>query len=131
MTAIYLVLAGLAGLINHYYVRWKQGRTTSSFKEYLLGEWGGTLSSLSANIMSSVGMYMALPDDIGGKLLIGAVYASYAAGYTFDSMLNKDANPSLPPVAKPKKTYEEIAKEVKDEIDNKSLKSVLDDDAAM
>ena len=36
---------------------------------------------------------MALPDPIGGKLLLGAIYAAYTTGYMLDSAFNKDPNP--------------------------------------
>lgn len=127
MTLTYLIIASLMGLFSHYYVRWQQGRTDSTFKEYMLGEWAGTLQSLIANIMSSVGAYLALPDDVGGKLLLGAIYAAYMAGYMFDSALNRDPKPSVP--AKPKDEHEEMYNDIKAAVQKKSLADVLADDA--
>ena len=96
MTLAYLILANLFGLYSHYYNRWRQGRTGSTFKEYVLGDWFSTLNSVLVSAMSSVGIYVALPDVLGEKLLIGAIYAAYMSGFMFDSVLNKDTNPTIP-----------------------------------
>ena len=129
MTTLYLILAGLAGLLNHYYVRFKQGRTNSTFKEYMLGDWGSTLSSLSANLTSSVGMSLTLPDPLQGKLLIGALYAAYAAGYAYDSMLNKDPNPAVP--QSPTEITHGTINEVTQEVERKSVQDLLRDDRTL
>lgn len=127
MTLLYMIAAGLAGLFCHYYNRWTQGRTHSTFKEYLFGEWLATVQSLMANIMAVMGMYAALPEDIGGKLLIGAIYAAYMTGYAADSVLNKDPKPTTPAPAKDE--HEDAFNDVKSTLQTKSLKDILADDA--
>lgn len=135
MIEAYLILSGLIGLISHYYVRFKQGRTASTFKEYMLSDWPSTLQSFSANIASSTGIYLSLPDEVGGKMLVGAIYASYMAGYVADSMLNRDANLNLPqsntPIPASSNNQKNIEKEVKNEIAKKDIKSILSDDAGL
>ena len=96
MNLAYLILAALFGQYSHYYVRWKQGRTTSSFKDYMLQEWPGTIQSLGASVMACIGIYIALPEPIETKTLLGIIYGAYMSAYTFDSALNRDPNPSTP-----------------------------------
>ena len=96
MNLAYLILAAIFGQYSHYYVRWKQGRTTSGFKEYMMQEWPGTIQSLGASIMACIGVYIALPEDIETKALLGIIYGAYMSAYTFDSALNRDPNPSVP-----------------------------------
>lgn len=84
------------GKYSHYYVRWKQGRTTSTFKQYMLQEWPGTVQSLGASVMACIGTYTALPDNIETKALLGIIYGAYMTAYTLDSALNRDPNPSVP-----------------------------------
>jgi hypothetical protein len=128
MAATLLILAGFLGLISHYIVRWKQGRTGSSFKDYMLKDWLSSVQSIIANIASSIGIFISLPDDVGGKLLLGAAYAAYMAGYVFDSGMNKDANPTLqgniPVPVQANKTIQDIAREDS----NKSINDLLDSD---
>ncbi len=96
MNLLYLILAAIFGQYSHYYVRWKQGRTTSNFKEYMLQEWPGTIQSLGASVMACIGVYIALPETIETKALLGIIYGAYMSAYTFDSALNRDPNPSTP-----------------------------------
>ena len=96
MNLAYLILAALLGQYSHYYVRWKQGRTTSSFKDYMIGEWPGTIQSLSASIIACIGVYIALPEPIETKALLGIIYGAYMSAYTFDSALNRDPGISVP-----------------------------------
>ena len=91
-----IILAGVIGLLSHYLVRWKQGRTTSSLSEYLFQEWGSTLLSLITNIMACITIFKALPIDPSIIDIVEAVYAAYMSGYMFDSALNTDPNPSVP-----------------------------------
>jgi hypothetical protein len=95
MTLAYLILANILGLYSHYFNRWRQGRTGSTFVEYMICDWPSTLNSVIVSVMSSVGIFMSLPDDLNNKLLIGAIYAAYMSGFMFDSVLNKDTKPTL------------------------------------
>ena len=85
MKLILLILGVAAGIFCHYAARWKQGRTKSTFKEYMLGEWVGTLHSVLWSISIVTSTYLATP-DISGNLLIAAVYGAFMTGYTFDSL---------------------------------------------
>jgi hypothetical protein len=116
MNLAYLILAALFGQYSHYYVRWKGGRTTSTFKEYMLQEWPGTVQSIGASIMGCIGTYIALPEPMETKMLLGIIYAAYTSSYMFDSAFNKDPHPSMPI-----KKYEET-------LPNKSLDDILRDD---
>ena len=89
MTLVYLILAQLAGLFVHYVNEWKKGKTDCSFKDYIIGEWPATLSSVITATMTSMGGYLALDGDLVGKALMGAIYAAFLTGYAADSLLNK------------------------------------------
>ena len=116
MEQFYLILSGLFGLFSHYYNRWKQGRTDISFKDYMIGDWAYTIQSLSANVFGSISIYLALPETLDSKLLLGAMYTAYASGFALDSVLNREPSPN-----------KIVKKEVSDE--KKKLYDILDDDA--
>jgi hypothetical protein len=91
MTSLYLIFgSGLFGVIGHWVTRWSQGRTQSSFWEYLVAYKARTLSSVFANIASSGLIYASTLEDISGRALVLVVIGAYTAGYTLDSTLNKD-----------------------------------------
>jgi hypothetical protein len=95
MTDLYLIFgAGLLGVLGHWVTRWSQGRTQSTFIEYLSAYRANTLSSVFANLFSSATIYSATPEDIGGRALALVVLGAYAAGYTLDSKINKDKSTS-------------------------------------
>jgi hypothetical protein len=95
MTSLYLIFgSGLFGVIGHWVTRWSQGRTQSSFWEYLVAYKARTLSSVFANIASSGLIYASTPEDISGRALVLVVIGAYTAGYTLDSTLNKDKSTS-------------------------------------
>lgn len=85
-----IVITGLLGIAGHWLTRWQQGRTQSTFTEYLKCYKANTIQSLMANLASSFTIYAATPEDIAGKALVMVLIGSYMAGYTFDSKLNKD-----------------------------------------
>jgi hypothetical protein len=121
--------AGLLGLFGHWLTRYKQSRTTSSFKEYMLNDWTSTVQSVMANISSSMGIAMAMPDDIGGKLLVITLFTSYTAGYMFDSTLNRDKKATVDevPAIKTQRPIKDVIKNDKD----KSINDILSDDGSL
>jgi hypothetical protein len=119
MNLVYLIIAILLGQYSHYFVRWKRGRTTSTFKEYMLQEWPSTIHSVGASVMGCIGTYITLPDHIETKMLLGIIYAAYTSAYMFDSAFNKDPNPSI------------SIKKHEETIHNKSLDDILRDDRAL
>jgi len=88
---LYLIFgAGLVGVLGHWVTRWSQGRTQSTFLDYLVTNKAHTISSFFANIMSSGVIYSSTPEDIAGRQLMLVVIGAYSAGYMLDSKLNKD-----------------------------------------
>jgi len=88
---LYLIFgAGLLGVLGHWVTRWSQGRTQSTFLDYLITNKANTVSSFFANIMSSGVIYSSTPEDIAGRSLTLVVIGAYSAGYMLDSKLNKD-----------------------------------------
>lgn len=135
MIFILMLLAQFAGIFGHWLNRWKQGRTSSTFMEYMTGNRFETLQSVMASLASVLTIWSTNPnlhyDQSLGFILVGL----YTAGFAFDSKFNRDPNPSIPvndegtvqvteQVGGKKLVY--ATKEPKRE--NKSLKSKLDDD---
>lgn len=88
---LYLIFgAGLLGVLGHWITRWSQGRTQSTFLDYLVINKAHTISSVFANIMSSGVIYSSTPEDVAGRALTLIVIGAYSAGYMLDSKLNKD-----------------------------------------
>ena len=85
-----IIAAGLIGVVGHWLTRWTQGRTSSSFFEYINSYRANTLQSLLANITSSFTIIASTPDDIHGKALFMIIMGAYMAGYTLDSTFNRD-----------------------------------------
>src|SRR5574343_1947161 len=131
-----ILIAGLLGVIGHWYTRWAQGRTDTPFKDYLLVNKASTLSSVFANVSSSMGIYTALPDDAAAKMIVIAVYAAYTAGYALDSTLNRDPQGSQPAQPSPATAHEaptpkKTLQEIKHENAEKPLQDLLDRDSAL
>jgi hypothetical protein len=87
MTLLALIHCGLAGILAHWYVTYAQGRTSSTFKDYLLLNKLETIRSVLANLAATATLYQITPE-----LTIGACVTAYLAGYKLDSVLNSDAN---------------------------------------
>lgn len=122
MTFIYILIAGLVGVAGHWVTRWSQGRTSSTFWEYLMCYKANTLSSFFSILASSSAIYTAIPVDIGGRDLMMLLLGCYSSGYMLDSKVNKDKSPN--PV------NNEPLKEVEDD-KAKSLNNLLDDDRSL
>jgi hypothetical protein len=89
---LFILIAQFLGIFGHWLTRWTQGRTTSTFKEYMLGMKAQTLESLLASLASAFTIYMTLPEGLTGRPLIVALLGAYMAGYTFDSKFNRDVD---------------------------------------
>jgi hypothetical protein len=87
MTLLALIGSGIAGILAHWYVTFLQGRTSSTFKDYLLLNKAETVRSVLANLAAAATLYQITPE-----LTISACVTAYLAGYTLDSKLNSDAN---------------------------------------
>lgn len=87
MVFIYILLAGLLGVLGHWMVRWSQKRTNNSFFEYLYINKGHTISSC----FSIVGTVAFIYQGYSGEDLFTALLTAYTSGYTLDSMINKDS----------------------------------------
>jgi len=119
---LYLIFgAGLLGVLGHWVTRWSQGRTQSTFLDYLMTNKAHTISSFFANIMSSGVIYSSTPEDLTGRPLMLVIIGAYSAGYMLDSTLNKDHRSiELIVAEKLKKTREE-------EDDNETVDDILRD----
>ena len=101
------ILFGFLGLFGHWLTRYKQARTTSSFKEYMLGDWVSSVQSVLAVLASSISIAASMPSTGMG------IVAAYTAGYMFDSTLNRDVKYQIPNQVQ------------------KSVQDILDDDATL
>lgn len=87
--AVAVFSGGLLGIAGRWKHVWQQNRTTDTFIEYLLDDWGSTLQSLFTNLVSSATMFSALPDEISLALAVTTTYGAFMAGFGIDSRLNK------------------------------------------
>lgn len=90
MSYLLILAAGFLGVLGHWVTRWAQGRTTSSFFEYLQAYKARTLSSGFATLASASAIYLSMPV---GSSLMTFLLMSYCASYTMDSKVNKDKDP--------------------------------------
>ena len=87
MTLLALIHCGIAGILVHWYVTYLQGRTTSTFKEYLILNKAATVRSVAANVAAVMVIYQT-----SQELSVMNGVLAYLAGYKLDSVLNSDAN---------------------------------------
>jgi len=121
MAFIMVVLAGFLGILAHWFNRWVDGRSESTFFEYISAYKKRTISSAISVFASSAAAYEVMPPD----LTLMAFLSSFSAGYMLDSVINKDK-----PVATKVIATDKVA-EVKNAQDAKSLDDVLRDDRAL
>jgi hypothetical protein len=125
MMSLYLIFGvGLLGVLGHWVTRWSQGRTQSTFFEYLMTYKANTLSAIFANLTSSGIIYASTPEDISGRALVLVVIGAYTAGYTLDSKINRDKSTSERPM-------QERLEELQRENAKSSLADILDEDDAL
>lgn len=125
MTNFFLILgAGLLGVVGHWLTRYVQGRTESTFMQYMGQYKANSISSVFSVVTSSSTIFASLPEDIHGKPLMMVILASYTTAYMLDSTMNKDKTPILPPVLV--KAERSIDADIK-----KSLDDIVRDDASL
>jgi hypothetical protein len=136
-----ILLTGFGGLCAHWYNRYVQGRTNSTFLQYLSEYRQRTISSCLTILASEITLFQTTPPD----LTLNALFTAFTYGYTLDSIINREKLPSdgqarddstvedaqdpvpveeniaidikphpLPVRAKPKKTLQEIIDETRD-----------------
>jgi hypothetical protein len=93
---LFILLAQGFGIFGHWMTRWAQGRTTSSFKDYMLGMKAQTAESIFASLTSAFTIYASIPEGLTGKPLILVLVGAYTAGYAFDSKFNRDIGDWVP-----------------------------------
>ena len=101
---LFILIAQFLGILGHWATRWAQGRTTSTFKEYLLGMKAQTLESLFASITSAFTIYASVPEGLTGKPLILVLIGAYTAGFTLDSKFNRDPGAWVPEETREQRT---------------------------
>jgi len=87
--AVAVFSGGLLGIAGRWKHVWSQNRTTDTFTEYLLDDWGSTLQSLLTNLVSSATIFSALPGEVSIALAVTTTYSAFMAGFGIDSRLNK------------------------------------------
>jgi hypothetical protein len=121
-----ILAAGFSGLAAHWYNRYAQGRTTSSFVEYLKANSKHTISSILSILATEIGMFSAAPVE----LTLSALFTAFTYGYTLDSIMNREgqkqpvdaveetptpeAQPTIAHRHKPKKSLQEIIDETRE-----------------
>ena len=93
---LFILIAQFLGILGHWATRWAQGRTTSTFKDYLFGMKAQTLESVLVSITSAFTIYASIPENLTGKPLILILIGAYMAGYALDSKLNRDVGAWVP-----------------------------------
>jgi hypothetical protein len=89
VVAVAVFSGGLLGIAGRWKHVWSQNRTTDTFREYLLDDWGSTLQSLLTNLVSNATMLSALPEEVSLALAVTTTYGAFMAGFGIDSRLNK------------------------------------------
>lgn len=122
MTFLYILLAGLFGVLGHWLTRWSQGRTESTFFEYIIEYKGHTISSFFSIFGAAALIYQGAPDDLTGKALMSLLLSAYTTGYMLDSTVNKDKFPRSGQAPEThsieKKVHEDKHKSLRDIVDS-------------
>jgi hypothetical protein len=95
VTAIIILLAGALGILGRWLNLWKQKRTTSTFKQYLMEDFASTMQSGLANLVSSSVMISSLPPSAPMSLVFSIAWGAFGVGYGLDSKLNTIARASI------------------------------------
>ena len=86
MDFIIYIFTGFVGLYFHWYIRYVQYRTDSTFIEYMMTYKQRSIASCMSVFASSALIFANAPVDLSMQSLL----FSFASGYTLDSMTNKD-----------------------------------------
>lgn len=123
MSEFFWVLgAGLLGVIGNWATRYSQGRTDSTFMEYLMHRKATTVSSLFSILASSSLIYQSMPPTAHGRELLVFLLGAYSTGYMLDRTVNRD---------KPIETLPANTQEIADADKHKALDDILGDDDAL
>lgn len=84
---LYLI-AGLVGILGHWWNRWAQDRTTNTFFQYLTDNKKYTVGAVISIFSATTILYTSInPPDLSMELLL----LSYLSGYKLDSVVNRDS----------------------------------------
>lgn len=132
MTFFYILIAGLLGVVGHWLTRFTQGRTESTFWQYLNTHKANSISSILSVVTSSSVIFTSLPEDIHGKALMMVILGSYTSAYMLDSTVNKDKAPETAPEAVLiNRKVEATVQDIKAVDSKKTLDDILKDDEAL
>lgn len=94
LTFLAILLTGYCGLAAHWYNRYAQGRTDSTFLEYLNTYRNRTISSCLSILASEIALFQGSPVE----LTMQTIFAAFTYGYTIDSIMNrgKEGMPAEP-----------------------------------
>jgi len=100
---LYLI-AGLLGILGHWWIRWSQDRTSNTFFGYLVDNKKYTVGAVFSIFGATSTLYTAInPPELSMELLL----LSYLSGYKLDSMVNRDS--TTPTVIREVKKDESIS----------------------
>lgn len=88
---ILMQLAGLAGMLSHFWKKLAQNQTADGLKAYVMGHPAYTLRALAVTAAAVSGLWEVTDVTAltGVTAYITVVTGAYTAGWTFDSLLNK------------------------------------------
>jgi hypothetical protein len=87
MTLIFFILAGLAGMVAHWFKKWATGEFDCNLYEYIMVHKRHTAGAVLTTVGSIIGLVATGNVEISQQTLALAFFA----GYTFDSSMNKGA----------------------------------------
>ena len=85
MEYLIALLFGICGIFGHWYTRYIQNKTRLTFSQYMHDSFPSTLAAVFATIGSTSAIAAS------GVLSAQGIFLCYTAGYTMDSMFNKDS----------------------------------------
>lgn len=115
-----VILIGLLGAIAHWFNNYAKGKTENGFVAYLKSNSTNTISTFISILVSSLTLYQTNPPTFSISLLI----TTFLAGYSLDSVINKDNTPTIKDIKKELKKIEDI----KHEDENKNISDLIADD---
>ena len=84
-------LAGLVGMLAHFWKKLVRNQTADGLKDYILGNPGYTIRAMAATAGAVAGLWEVTDPTalVGVTALITVISGAFTTGWTFDSMLNK------------------------------------------
>lgn len=125
MSLFFIILVvEFLGIVGHWWNRWAQGRTESTFMQYLKEYKAGTVNSFFSILVSSSTVFANIPEGISSKNLLLTILGAFCSAYMLDSLTNKSTVPTLPPELVKLKREVKTATEDLNE-DKKSLNDIV------